>query len=283
MATLLIARLVVLEALRRRLVPALGLLTVAGVALTAWGFGRLAAHDTQGHGLPPVVIAGAVSVIVILMAFMFTTVLALGAAFLGATTLGGELENGSLLAILPRPLRRIEVLAGKWLGVFAIVVGYALSAIALEALVIRWRTGYLAPHSGEALMFIVAIVALVLTCAMALSMRLAPLTAAFVTIVLYGAAWIDGIVHLVGRSLHNDGIVTGTLAAGLLFPSDGLWRGVLYELQPAVVQASGLSSGDNAGPFAVAGSPTPAFLLWCLVWIVAAAWAGVVAFRRRDV
>jgi ABC-type transport system involved in multi-copper enzyme maturation permease subunit len=283
MASLSIARLVVLESVRRRLAPALALLTLAAVALSAWGFGKLAGHDAQGHGLPPVVVSGAVAVIVTLLAFMFSTMLALGAAFLGATSLGSELENGTLLAILPRPLRRIEVLAGKWLGVFALVAGYGLIAIGLEALVIRWRTGYLAPHPLEALLYIGALVALTLTCAMALSMRLAPLTAAFVTIVLYGASWIDGIVHLIGRSLHNDGVTLGTLAVGLVFPSDGLWRGVLYELQPAILQVSGAGGSAAAGPFAVSGGPTSAFLAWCAVWAVGAAWAGVTAFRRRDV
>jgi len=268
---------------RRRLALAVALLTLACVGFSAWGLGKLAAPDAFGHGLSGPQLAGAMTVLVILMAFMFSTVLVLGAAFLGATSLGNELDSGVLLSVLPRPLRRIELIGGKWLGVFVVLMGYAFFAIACEALVIRWRTGFIAPHVLEAFGFIAAMVGVVLTFALALSLRLAPLTAAFISVVLYGAGWIDGIVHLLGLSLHNDGVSTGTLAAGLVFPTDGLWRGVLYELQPAAVVATGMSGPSSAGPFAVSGPPTVAFLLWCIAWVGLVGWAGVAAFRHRDV
>jgi len=166
---LLVAKLVVLEAVRRRLAVAAAGLTLAGIAFTAWGFTKLAGQ----LGASSLQLAGAVSGIVIFMAFMFVTVLALAAALIGATALGTELENGTLLSILPRPLRRVDLLAGKWLGAFGVVALYATGAVALEAAIVKVTTGYSAPQPLLAMSFIFALVALTVTCAMALSVRMA--------------------------------------------------------------------------------------------------------------
>jgi ABC-type transport system involved in multi-copper enzyme maturation permease subunit len=279
MPTLLVARLVVLEAIRRRLAVAAAGMTVAGIALSGCGFNRLSAQ----FGADSLQVAGAVSGIVIFMTFMFVTVLALASALIGATALGTELDNGTLLSILPRPLHRYELLAGKWLGAFGVVFIYGAASIGLESFVIWLTTGYVAPHPLEAAFYVFAVAAVMVTVAMTLSIRVAPLTSAIVAVVLYGAAWIDGIAHLIATALKNDGVSQGTLAASLLFPTDGLWRGALHGLEPAAMLAAGLNGPGSAGPFAVLGPPTPAFLALCATWFALVIWAGTRSFQTRDV
>ena len=53
---------------------------------------------------------------------MFSFVLAMTAAFVGAPAIGGDLESGVALAVLARPIRRAEVLVGRWLGCAVVVV-----------------------------------------------------------------------------------------------------------------------------------------------------------------
>ena len=280
MATLLIARLVLLEAARRRLAPVVVVLTICGIALSAWGFNRIAADPSMARGTAT--LAALVSALVVFMAFMFTNVLALGAALVGANALGAELENGTLLSILPRPVRRAEIFAGKWLGAFGVTALFGACAVGLEIAVLWWQTAYLPPDPGKALLYLFAILAAVTLCAVAFATRLAPLTAAIAAVVLYGAAWIDGVVHAVAIVLNKDTLAQTTLAIGLIFPSDGLWRGVLNALEPAALRAAGLSGPGSAGPFAISGPPTAAFLWWSAVWFVAVALAGHAAFRARD-
>ena len=69
-----------------------------------------------------------VSQVLILIAFMFSFVLAMTAAFIGAPAIGGELESGVAQAILARPLRRSDVLLGRWLGSAVVVVGYTVAS-----------------------------------------------------------------------------------------------------------------------------------------------------------
>jgi ABC-type transport system involved in multi-copper enzyme maturation permease subunit len=108
---LIIARLTLLEALRRRLLWALGVLTITVVALTAWGFALLVANARE-RAVPSLELVVAVSQLLILVAFMFSFVLAMTAAFLGAPAIAADLESGVLQAVAARPIRRAEILLG---------------------------------------------------------------------------------------------------------------------------------------------------------------------------
>src|SRR5438093_7763182 len=112
MHVLTIARLTVLEASRRKLLLALALLTLVVIVLTSWGFSRLPTMK----GVTSAEVRVAASQLTILVAFMFSGVLALGSTLVAAPSIASDIESGIALAILPRPVRRSEVLMGKWLG-----------------------------------------------------------------------------------------------------------------------------------------------------------------------
>ena len=65
------------------------------------------------------------SQVLILVAFMFSFVLAMTAAFLGAPSIAGDLESGVAHAMLARPIRRADLVVGRWIGLAAIVIFYA--------------------------------------------------------------------------------------------------------------------------------------------------------------
>ncbi|MFI5262281.1 MAG: ABC transporter permease subunit, partial [Candidatus Limnocylindrales bacterium] len=119
MNILTIARLTLAEAARRRLFLALLILTALAVALTGWGFAQLdnVTISTSGDLTPDAEKSLIVSQVLILVTFMFSFVLALSAAFISAPVMAEDLESGVALAILARPVRRLELLLGKWLGV----------------------------------------------------------------------------------------------------------------------------------------------------------------------
>ena len=106
---IVIAQLTVRELIRRRVVLVLAALTVVSVALVAWGLDRLVVLARE-RGTDELQIQIGVSQVLILVAFMFSFVLAMTAAFIGAPAVGGDLEGGVAYAILARPLRRADVL-----------------------------------------------------------------------------------------------------------------------------------------------------------------------------
>ena len=115
MAILTIARLTILEASRRRLLVALVVLTLVVVGLVGFGFSKLPSvggrrplnHDDLNQ------VAG---ILTILTFFMFSFVLSFAAVFVSAPAISSDVESGVILAIVPRPIRRSDIVIGRWLG-----------------------------------------------------------------------------------------------------------------------------------------------------------------------
>jgi ABC-type transport system involved in multi-copper enzyme maturation permease subunit len=285
MTVLLFAGLTLRELARRRLVAAVAVLTLAIVAFTAWGLHRLATAVVDGAPIADPGKHAAAAGIVLVLAFLFSFVLALGAALVGAPAMAESIANGEILAVLARPVRRADIALGRWLGtVFALAI-YVAVAGGVELLVVRVTTGYVPPQPLAALAYLCALGAVVTTAAVAFASRLPALAAGIVSALLFGLAWIGGIIESIGLALGNQRLADAGTVVALLFPSDALWRGALYALQPAVftaVAANANANGAVVNPFSVTSPPPFAMLAWAVGWVVVVLVAGIAAFRTRD-
>ena len=284
MNVLLFAGLTLRELMRRRLVAAVALLTVIIAAFTAWGLHRLATAIVDGAPISEPGVRGTAAGIVILLAFLFSFVVALGASLVGAPAMGESVANGEILAVLARPVRRAELVLGRWLGTLVALAVYVAAAGGLELIVVRLTTGYVPPHPLTALAYLAGLAAVVTTAAIALATRIPALAAEIVAAMLFGLGWIGGIVESIGLALGNQRLADAGTVVALVFPSDALWRGALYALQPAVFGAiaANANANGNVNPFTVTSPPPPALLAWACGWVIVVLVAGVVAFRARD-
>ncbi len=117
---------------------------------------------------------------------------------------------------------------------------------------------------------------------MAISVRLSAIAAGFVTVVLFGIAWIAGIVGSFATYFHNSSMLSATTAISLIIPSDGLWRAASFSMQPAIVRATEAAS-NTMNPLVPAAPPPIAFFVWCLFWFAVVLIAGTISFQRRDI
>ncbi len=279
----IIARLTLHEAARKRLVIAVALLTLVLLGLVAWGFTKLIeGNHNRVNAISPVEMLLNVVIIVILLGYMFSVILAMGAAFLAAPAIAGDIESGLALAILPRPIRRSEIVLGKWLGLAILLAGYTTVSIILALIVINLITGYTPPHPLGAIAFIVAQSLVVLTISLVGSTRLAPMTCGIIAVALFGAAWIMGIAATIGGALNNTALVNAGTVVSLILPTDGLWRGAVYNLEPAVLLGitSQLARGN---PFYVGAPPPPPYIIWAIGWVIVMIAVAMLNFRRRDI
>ncbi len=285
MTVLLFAGLTLRELARRRLVAAVAVLTVAIVLFTAWGLHRLATAVVDGAPIAEPGVRGAAAGIVILLAFLFSFVIALGAALVGAPAIAESIANGEILAVLARPVRRADVALGRWLGTVVALAIYVAVAGGVELLVVQLTTGYVPPQPLPALAYLCGLACVVTTAAVALATRLPGLAAGIVAALLFGLAWIGGIIESIGLALGNQRLADAGTVVALLFPTDAFWRGAVYALQPAVfatVSVSANANGAGVNPFAVTSPPPTAILAWAFGWIVVVLVAGIMAFRTRD-
>jgi ABC-2 type transport system permease protein len=281
-----IARLTVQESSRRRLLLALLILTLVVVGFSAWGFNKITTvTNSAGNTLPPAAVATVSSQLLIVVVFMFSGVLALSAAVVAGPLISSEVESGLLLSMLARPLRRSEVVIGKWLGLGVLVGIYAAGAGSLELGAVYWATGYMPPHPVDLLVYVAAEGLVLLSLGMLLSTRLSGITAGVIALVAWLIAWIAGVVGDIGIGLQNPALENVGVVSHLLLPSDGLWRGAIYAMEPDTVLATLRAAGTfgRANPFSALDPPPLQFLAWVVVWFAAMLVLSVWSFRTREI
>jgi ABC-type transport system involved in multi-copper enzyme maturation permease subunit len=283
---LVIARLTIQEASRRRLLLALMILTLIVVGFSAWGFHKITTvNRANGTPLPVAEVDLITSQLLIVVTFMYSGVLALSAAVVAAPLISSEVESGLLLSILARPVRRSEVVIGKWLGLAVLVALYAAGSAFLELAAVDWATGYLPPHPTELVIYVGAEGLALLSLGLLMSTRLSGITGGVIALVAWLMGWIGGIVGDIGTGLQNSAIENVGIISHLVLPTDGLWRGAIFAMEPDVMIAQLRAAGTigRANPFAQVEPPPFAFLLWVVVWFGLMLGLSIWSFRTREI
>jgi ABC-type transport system involved in multi-copper enzyme maturation permease subunit len=278
---LIIAALTLREATRRRVLLALVALTAVLLALSGWGFSRLAA-ESGGSALTSGEARLTASIVLNLVMFGFSLIAALGTAFLAGPTLSGETESGIALAVLARPIRRSAFLLGKWLGLVAFGSGFVVLAGLAQCLVVRATVDYWPPQPATALGLLAAQTTVLLTLAVLLSTAISPMASGVVAVGLFCATWVAGVVGGVGASLGNDAVARVGVVSRMLLPTDGLWRGAMHAFQdPSALAVFGGADGE-AFPFLSVAPLTLTYLGWAVVWVALIWGLAAAAFLRKD-
>jgi ABC-type transport system involved in multi-copper enzyme maturation permease subunit len=278
---LTITGLTLREAARRRVLWALGALTVVLLGLSGWGLTKLADVATQAGEASGQEFQLVASMVLNLLMFGLSLIAALGTAFLAGPTLAGEVESGLALAVLARPVRRGAVLFGKWLGLAVFGCGYVAVAGLLQLLVVRWTAGFWPPAPAEGLALLAAQTVVLLTLALLLSSVISPLASGIVSVGLFGSAWVAGIVGGIGRAIGNSAVERIGTISRVILPTDGLWRGAMHAFQaPSVTSQPGF--GQGGFPFFGDAALTAAYLGWAAVWVLLLWGATAASFGRRD-
>jgi ABC-type transport system involved in multi-copper enzyme maturation permease subunit len=191
-------------------------------------------------------------------------------------TVSGEIASGTMQALAAKPLRRREILLGKWLGFAGMITLYlALMAGGVMGVVYA-LSGYTAPHAlrGLALLWLNGL--LLLSLSFLGGAVFSTLTNGVLVFGLYGIAFIGGWIEHVGSFMRNQTAVNVGIIASLAFPAEALWRRAAHEMQSPLVAALGFS------PFASPSVPSPLLVGYAALYAgLALALAGR-QFAKRD-
>ena len=275
-----IASLTVREAVRRRLVAAFALISVLMVSLSGWGFYRL----SHGSGFTSGESNLALPQAVVLFMFMFSFVVALSASAVASLAVSSEIESGVLQAVVARPVRRSDVLLGKWLGLVGLLAAYTAIVCALLVAVVYLTSGFVAPDPAAAAGFVLAEGVVLLTLVLLLSTRLSSLAAGVIGVALFGVAWLAGVVGSLGAAFHIGAMHTASEISQYVLPTDGLWHGAMYSLEPSSFLAQQLAESPvgQGDPFLAVAGPAWPYLTWTGIWLVLVLILGLVSFERRE-
>lgn len=283
MATLILARLTFLEAIRRRILLAGFVLGVAFLILYSIGF-YLMRHEavppsTRSEILNAIFRSGLNNFLTLsgLYAVNFLAI-AMG-ALVSADTLAGEINSGTIQTLAAKPVRRAEIVLGKWLG-FAGLLALYLVLLAGGVIAVAFiLDGYVLPNValGVALIYLEAL--LMMTITLLCSSMFSTLATGGVIFGLYGIAFIGGWVEQFGAILENRAAVNIGIVSSLIIPSEALWRRAAHEMTPPIAQVIGISF---SGPMFTVSVPSDAQIVYAIGYLAVALALGVRVFARRD-
>jgi hypothetical protein len=153
----------------------------------------------------------------------------------------------------------------------------------LAQILVVWAVvGYWPPAPAVGLALLAAETVVLLTLALLLSSAVSPMASGIVSVGLFGATWVAGVVGGLGGALGNEGVERVGTVSRILLPTDGLWRGAMNSFQDpgALLQ---MGQGEQGFPFLADASLTPAYLVWAALWIGMVWGLTALSFQRRDI
>lgn len=273
---LTIAHLTWLEARRRRIVLAalvcgLAFLAVFAVAVyfvNRSGGGPIGVQETLRRQIQ-------LQVLTLAGLFAANFLIAALAVMLPVDTLSGEMSSGVMQTIASKPVRRADIVLGKWLVYALMNAGYILIMAGGIVLVMRVITGFSQQRFPVAFALMLLEATVLLSITIAGGVRFSTVTNGIVAFALYGLAFVGGWIEQVGVLVGNATARYIGTAISLVSPPDALWRLAMYKLQPPFMQ------NVQVGPFSPASVPSMAMVWWAVAFIVGMLALAVRGFQKR--
>ncbi len=290
MGLLLITRFTLLEAIRRRLFLAVVILSI--LILTAFSIllsivinvsqaRNVNSTDTQLELLGGGVV---ITVLAIWMVYLLSSTLTI---VFTANMISGEVEAGTFAVIVPKPLTRVEIVLGKWLGYALIVCTYTALMFLSFLAVIHWQTGYW-PTDAPYALGMLELGMLALLGITTLGSSLVPtIVNGAIALMLFIGAPTASIVQFIVKFLNPtslQAVQNITTVINLVIPTDALWHGASFYLLPPAADfvTLGISSQTFNTPFTSGQPVAPALLVWAALYCIALPALAVLRFQHRD-
>jgi Cu-processing system permease protein len=281
-AMFILAKLTFREAIRRRILLAGLVLGIAFLIIYSIGLHFILMQVRQAFTLRDLPagqnIMNVESQNTFLMAGLYAiTFLSIAmAALLGSDTLAGEINSGTVQTIATKPIRRADVVLGKWLGFAGLLGLYQLLTAGGVVLSMYIQAHYIPDHllNGVCLIYLEALV--VMTITLMCSASLPALATGGIVFGLYGLAFIGGWIEQIGAVLHNSTAVQIGIVTSLIIPSEALWRRAAFEMQTPLAGVLGIS------PFGASSVPSPLMVIYAVFYLGVTLVFAIRIFQKRD-
>lgn len=277
MSTVEIARLTFREAGRRKILLAAFLLGIVYLVIYGVGFYFVHGETTRSEMGPGMLELNQIRNFLFMAGLYVVNFLTVMMAVLTSVdTLSGEIASGTIHTLVSKPLRRWEIVLGKWLGFVGMLTLYLLLMAGGTIVLVYLISGYVAPNVllGLALLWMNAV--LLLGVSLAGGAVLSTLANGVLVFGLYGIAFVGGWIEQIGSFLQNQTAVNVGIISSLIIPSEALWKRAAFEMQSPLVSALGFS------PFTATSMPSQIMVLYGMIYALFALWLAIRLFTRRD-
>jgi Cu-processing system permease protein len=275
---LTITRLTFHEAWRRRMVLIALLLGAAFILLFSIGFALISAEMGR-DGMPAIIRPAAYNFFLMAGLYVVHFLGVMLAIFASADAISGEIASHTIQTIIAKPVRRWQVLLGKWLGNAAMLLIFLLILASGVIGSTFWQVRYLPPNALQGLSLLMLEGLVLMSLSMLGGTRLSTMSNGVTLFMLYGLAFIGAWVEQIGALFQSAAAVRVGIVTSLLMPVEALWRRAAHLMQEPITVF-----GDYGfqSPFAAFSVPSPAMVVYSVVYVIVALVLAMRAFNRRD-
>ena len=264
------------EATRKRILLATSIGGIAFLVLYAVGF-HFIAKSANGQ-------TGAMASVerqVALTAFTLAGLYAvnflglISAVLLPIDTLSGEIATGVIQTVASKPIRRRDIVLGKWLAYVLVLIAYVAVLAGGILAIARVIGGHSVPGVHIGLPLMLAQVTLLVSLSIFGGTRFTTVTNGVLAFGLYGLAFIGNWIEQVGSWTHNVAAQNVGTVASLVMPTECLWQLAAHHMQPVSLAQL------HVTPFSPASVPSPAMVVYACCWGLAVMAMALRSFQRR--
>ena len=275
---LTIARLTFHEAWRRRMVVLALALGAVYILLYSIGFGLLT-REIRREGTPASVLPMVYNMLLLTGLYVVHFLGVMLAIFASVDTVSGEIASHTIQTLITKPVRRWQVLFGKWLGTAAMLLVYLLilggGVIGSTFL----QVGHLPPNALQGMLLLMLEGLVLISLSMLGGTRLSTLTNGVTLFMLYGLAFIGSWVEQIGALLESEAAVRVGIVTSVIMPVETIWRLAAHVMQPS---AGGFDIDSFMTPFGAISVPSSAMVLYAVIYSAVMLLLAMRAFSRRD-
>ena len=191
-------------------------------------------------------------------------------------TLSGEMASGTIHALATKPVRRWEIVLGKWLGFAGMLSLYLLFMAGGVMGEVYYFSDYIAPNAWRGMGLMWLNILMLLAVSLFGGAIFSTLANGVLVFGLYSIAFVGGWIEHIGSFLQNQTALNVGIVASLILPSEALWRRAIFEMQSPLVAAIGFS------PFSAPSVPSPFMVGYAVLYGIVALLLSIRIFSQRD-
>lgn len=269
---LAIMQLTWIEARRRKIVLAavlcgLGFLVVFGLAVYS--------NSEHAIGMPLVQRRMVLQVLTLVGLYAINFLVIALSVLLPVDTLSGEIESGVIQTLASKPVRRSDIILGKWLVFWLMLAAYIIAMAGGLVAIMYALTGFRQQNLLPALGLMQLEATVLLSVTMAGGVRFTTITNGIVAFSYFVLAFVGGLIEQIGMIGGNVTARYIGTAISLVTPVDAIWRKALAILQPPFMAQTVIT------PFSGGAEPSAVMLWWAVLVVMVAMTLTIRGFRRR--
>ncbi len=276
MTILIIAQLTIQETQRRRilwlgLLMAISFLAVFGIGL------HYIVSELTAVNMDPGNMEIATGLLLSAGLYVVNFLIIMMTVLTSVTAISGEIDSHTIDTILTKPVRRWEVVLGKWFGFVGLLILYVAILSGGLMLIYYWRTGFTVNNVWAGLSMMVLQGLAVLSLTLWGGTQLSTLANGVLAFMLYGIAFIGGWIEQIGALFRNETAVDIGIFTSLILPTEILWKKALALFQPKAI-----TTANFAGPLAVTSQPSDLMIQYAVGYTAVLLLLALYSFSNRD-